>query len=270
MSKLEITRSQAALGLRVMPMTTTQAGRIAFDAMPDHRLKLYVGAPVQGDCGAQRFVYTHGDVDLVPAGASESWFEDAPSHSIIVQVPPSLLSRAAADMGLDPRRASLAPRHQFRDAQIEHIALALDAERRAGSPSGLLYSQSLGMALAVHLLGRYHAPSSLLRGLSRPQERRVRDYIEARLDRELSLTKLADVAGLGPSHFKTLFKATFGLPVHAYVVQRRVERAKTLLLSRKLPASQVALEAGFAHQSHMARCMRKVLGVTPSDLVRAH
>ena len=97
----------------------------------------------------------------------------------MLQLSPSLLRRAAEDMGLDPDRAGLEPRHQFRDPQIEHIAWALDAERRAGYPSGLLYTESLGMALAVHLLGRYTAPAhACARGLSKPQLRRVTAYIE--------------------------------------------------------------------------------------------
>ncbi|MNN49789.1 Helix-turn-helix domain protein [compost metagenome] len=56
--------------------------------------------------------------------------------------------------------------------------------------------------------------------------------------------------------------------MHEYVIRRRVERARTLLLQRELPASQVALEAGFSHQSRMARCMRRILGATPRQLVR--
>lgn len=70
-------------------------------------------------------------------------------------------------------------------------------------------------------------------------------------------------------YLKTLFKRSTGVPVHEYVVQRRVERAKVLLMRGELPASQVALQAGFAHQSHMARCMRRVLGVAPTALARA-
>jgi AraC family transcriptional regulator len=72
---------------------------------------------------------------------------------------------------------------------------------------------------------------------------------------------------LSTAHLKTLFRRSMGLPVHAYVIQRRVERAKLLLLRGELPASQVALEAGFAHQSHMARHMRRLLGVTPAVLI---
>lgn len=57
------------------------------------------------------------------------------------------------------------------------------------------------------------------------------------------------------------------MPVHQYVVQRRVERARALLLQGALSASQGALESGFAHQSHMAHCMNRLLGVSPSELV---
>ena len=120
----------------------------------------------------------------------------------------------------------------------------------------------------MHLLGQYPAPLRLPRGLSKPQLRRVMAYIEDHLEHPLSLARLAGVAGGSASHLKTLFKRSTGLPVHAYVVQRRVERAKALLVRGELPASQVALAAGFAHQSHMARCMRRVLGVTPTAVVR--
>ena len=71
------------------------------------------------------------------------------------------------------------------------------------------------------------------------------------------------------SHLRALFKRTVGTPVHEYVIQRRVERARALLLRGDLPASQVALDAGFSHQSHMARCMRRVLGVTPATIARS-
>ena len=47
---------------------------------------------------------------------------------------------------------------------------------------------------------------------------------------------------------------------------RRVEHAKNLLGATELPISRIALEAGFAHQSHLARHMRRVLGVSPNAL----
>jgi AraC family transcriptional regulator len=256
------------IGLRV-DLYAISPGVIELEALPDHRLIVHAGAEVQGSCSLGRFVYTRGDVDILPAGLSDAWEPDGTSTSLILQFSPSLLRRAAEDMGVAPERAGLEPRHQFRDPQIEHIAWALEAERQAGHPNGLLYTDSLGLALAVHLLGRYTAPISLPRGLSKPQLQRVTEYIEDHIDQELTLSRLAGVAGVSASHLKTLFKRSTGLPVHEYVIQRRVERARLLLLRGDLPASQVAVEAGFAHQSHMARWMRRILGVTPTSLVRS-
>jgi AraC family transcriptional regulator len=227
------------------------------------------GRPFGGHVGLSGSFYTRGDVDILPAGWSDLWEEDDASTSLVVRFSPSVLHRAAEDMGVDPDRAGLEPRHQFRDPQIEHIAWALDAERRAGHPSGRLYTESLGMALAAHLLGR-HAASPKLRGggLAKSQLRRVTTFIEEHIDENLPLARLAGVTKVSASHLKTLFRRSTGLPVHEYVVQRRVERAKALLVRGELPASQVALEAGFAHQSHMARWMRRILGVTPTSVVR--
>jgi AraC family transcriptional regulator len=261
------TETRPRIGLRV-DLYAISPGVIELQALSDHRLIIHAGAAVQGSCSRSRFVYTRGDVDILPAGLADVWEPDGTSSSLILQLSPSLLRHAAEDMGIDPDRAGLEPRHQFRDPQIEHIAWALDAERQAGYPGGLLYTDSLGMALSAHLLGRYTVPMRMPRGLSKPQLRRLTDYIEEHIDQELRLSSLAGVAGVSASHLKTLFKRSTGLPVHEYVMQRRVERARLLLLGGDLPASQVALEAGFAHQSHMARWMRRVLGVTPTSLLR--
>ena len=238
----------------------TRPGIVSLEAVTDHRIKIHTGEAVAGTCGTNRFVYTHGDVDLLPAGSSDSWQEDSASTSVMLRFPPSLLALAADDLGLDGSRVGLMARHQFRDPQIQHIAWALDADRQAGQPAGKLYAESLGIALAAHLLASHQVAQPPLRGLSKPQLRRVTDYIDTHLDQDLSLHRLAQVAGVSASHLKTLFKRSTGWPVHAYVVRRRVERARALLLRRELPASQIALEAGFSHQSHMLRCMRRLLG----------
>ena len=225
-------------------MRTTLPGVLKLEPSPEHRVKIHAGAPVRGACRLHRFLYTRGDVDILPAGFADSWQEEDAGTSLVLYLSPALLPRA-----------TLEPRCQLRDPRIEHIAWALEAEHRAGSPGGPLYAQALGMALAVHLLSHYSTPgnSPFPRGL----DARVFTYIEQHLDQDLSIARLAGVAGVSASHFKAVFRRSTGLPVHRYVVQQRVERARALLRGR-LPASQVALEAGFAHQSHMARWMRRL------------
>jgi AraC family transcriptional regulator len=241
------------------------AGLVTVRPASEHRIRIHAGPPVRGVCGRQRFVNERGDVDLLPAGWAEQWHSEGASEWRVVRLPRALLTRAALEVG----RGSgddLAARCQLRDPRIQHVVWALDAEREAGGPNGLLYAEALGLALAFHLLGGYAAPARPERGLSGAERQRVIDYVEAHLDRNLSLPMLASVAGMSMSHFKTLFRRSMGLPVHEYVVQRRVERAKELLLRADIPAAEVALASGFAHQSHMARCMKRVLGVTPTQL----
>jgi AraC family transcriptional regulator len=178
-------------------------------------------------------------------------------------------------MGRDPARARLSPQAQLRDPRLQHIAWAIRAELEAGERErgNPLYAESLGLALAAQLLrGAAGQPAiagaAMVRpGLSRTQCARIRAHVVAQIDGDLSLAVLSRVAGLGPSQFKALFHASFGLPVHQYVIQQRVAAARRLLEDRTGPGlAEIALSCGFSHQSHMARCMRRVLGVSPMML----
>ena len=252
-------RTPPAADIRV-ERRLTPPGPVRFDAAAEHRIKLHTDRPVTGTCTHQRFRYSHGDVDLLPAGRADAWEEDQGSTSVVLHFAPALLQRTAEELGLDGDRTGLQSQHQFRDARIAHLAWALDADLRSGQPSGRLYTDSLSTALLAHLVARHRIDQPPSRGLGRAQLQRVNEYIDAHLDQDLSLARLAQVANLSPSHLKTQFKRATGSAVHAHVIRRRAERARELLLRRDMPASQVALEAGFAHHSHMMRTLRRVLG----------
>jgi len=125
--------------------------------------------------------------------------------------------------------------------------------------------ESLGTALCIrlarHFIGRLSLPTS--KGLSPERLRRVRDYVEAHLDDNLSLTVLADVACLSAYHFSRSFKEAAGVGPQRYVIQRRLERVKRLLRQTRQPLAQIAQETGFADQSHLAQMFRREVGVTP-------
>ena len=70
------------------------------------------------------------------------------------------------------------------------------------------------------------------------------------------------------SHFRALFGRSFGQPPHRYVIERRLARARVLIEADAAPLAEVALMAGFSHQSHLARWMRRLEGVTPGELRR--
>ncbi|MGH6644834.1 MAG: helix-turn-helix transcriptional regulator, partial [Bradyrhizobium sp.] len=94
------------------------------------------------------------------------------------------------------------------------------------------------------------------------------EFIETNLDQKLQLADLAMVVGVSVTRLKTLFRNSTGAPVHQYVISRRVEYARALMATTRMPASEIALAAGFAHQSHMASTMRRLLGQTPGEIVR--
>lgn len=237
-----------------------------------HVIDMHLGDPVQASCRVdgreRRGLLTHGLFAVMPAGAQSQWMMTRPAHALIVRLTPELLDQTADAMGLPPRTAELVPTSHVRDPQIERLGWILQAEHDDAYASGPLFVDCLAQALAVRLLGlqgRGAPPAA--RALPGWRLRNVLDYIEAHLDKSLSLAELATVAGFSTSHFKALFKQTVGVPVHRYVLERRVERARTLLVDGTRTMTEIALEAGFSHQSHMARCMRRVLGVSPSQLV---
>ncbi|MFV3076329.1 helix-turn-helix domain-containing protein [Niveispirillum fermenti] len=93
--------------------------------------------------------------------------------------------------------------------------------------------------------------------------RRVVLFIEQNLDDDLSLATLAAVVGLSPSHFARRFKAAAGEAPHRYVLSRRVNAAKRLLLETEMPLAEIAAAAGFSSQAHLTGIFGRAVGMTP-------
>ena len=109
-----------------------------------------------------------------------------------------------------------------------------------------------------------------LGGLAPWQKRRLMELIDSNLDGELRLSRLAQECGLSVSHFSRSFKRSFGVPVHRYLIARRVERAKFLLRSSSAPLSEIALESGFSDQAAFSRTFHGVVGTSPMRWLNEH
>lgn len=92
---------------------------------------------------------------------------------------------------------------------------------------------------------------------------RVKDMIRAHYARDLSVTDLAAVAGLSRAHLTRTFSAAYHMPPHVYLNAVRITQAQALI-RRGMPLAMVALECGFADQSHLTRRFKGGVGVTPS------
>ena len=93
--------------------------------------------------------------------------------------------------------------------------------------------------------------------------RRVTEYIQQNLDKDLTLAELAAVVYMSPYHFSRLFKGSTGVPPHRFVIRQRIARASALLATQELSIAQISRMVGFRTPSHFTTVFRRVLGITP-------
>jgi AraC-like DNA-binding protein len=107
-------------------------------------------------------------------------------------------------------------------------------------------------------------------GLAGWQVQRVRDFIEASLDKPVRLTDLATITRVSPSHFSRAFLVSFEETPHSYMVRRRLERSLGLMQDTRRSLCEVAMESGFSDQAHFNRVFKQRLGKSPGAWRRAH
>jgi AraC family transcriptional regulator len=260
-------------GFRVR-LRSDPAGLVEVPAAPNVYVSIHMGRSVEMTCrrggSCHRGIAVHGDIDIIPAGMPGQWDLAARDKALLLRLTPGLLNKAAEESDIDPRRVEIRNRFKVRDPQLENIGWALKAEMESGYSCGRLYLDSLALAVAARLV-HFHSSLSIepriQNGkLAGHKLKQVLSYIEDNVGEDISLSEIATVSGLSVSHFKRVFRESVGLPVHQYLIRRRLERAKELLGEGKLSISQIAIETGFAHQSHLARHMRRVLGILPRIL----
>ena len=257
-------------------VSTFAAGLTEIGEMPYAIVCMHLGASVEVRCKRDGTVHqgreVAGDLDIIPARTPSSWEMKQDSMALIMCVPDELLRDVAARLDRDPREIDIADRFQMRDPVIEHIGWTLKADIDSNQAGGPLLRDSLGVALAARLLQRHYRGSLPMRevrgGLTHTKLERVIAHIEDNLASKLSLPGIAEIAGMSVSHLKTLFRNSTGVPVYEYVLRRRVERAQFLLRNHKHSIAEIAVATGFAHQSHLARHMHRILGYTPSAVRR--
>jgi len=222
----------------------------------------------RGDAGDADFIAGPGSVCIFPSGCEKTRFliSEADFESVVVELETERLEQLLRGDG--PQSGCvLTPQLNIDDPQIAALLRSMRMEVEAGCPAGALYGESLSLALAAYLSGRYSvkAPNSGVpeHRFSDSQIHQVLDYMHAHLGSDFSLLQLANVVQLSPRHFSRLFRNSFGTTPHKYVVSERVTQAKALLGRRALSIVEIAEALGFANQSHFTDVFRKATGVPP-------
>lgn len=220
-----------------------------------------------------RFLAPVGTLEIIPSNAEVFARWKKAKENLLLALAPEQLSRLA---GLefeteDLEVQSLAPGHVDEKALL--LAHLIREEFHRSGPLDDLYMDSLITVFSTYLLRNFSSlqdrPVPLSRGgLSPKAWRDVQDYIRANIGEQLSVERLALVAGLSPSHFLRAFRQTVGQAPHQYVRATRLELAEQLVMTTDMPLERIARLTGFASHSHMTAAMRRHKFTTPSALRR--
>jgi AraC-like DNA-binding protein len=139
------------------------------------------------------------------------------------------------------------------------------------SSGSALFVDTAFLSVAAQLLGNYlPTKSRSTYKIGDERLKRVVDFIEANLNKSLNLDQLSDIACMSSAHFARAFKLALREPPHAYVLRRRVEKAKDLLRHSAIPIAFVAHECGFSSQAHLTEHFRTRVGTSPAQYRKVH
>ena len=203
---------------------------------------------------------------FVRAGADYSVDASGSVEAIVVAIDPSKLALAAAEGSA--LNAQLIERFTGYDQALLDLARGLASESANGYPNGPLFWNEIASAFLGGLLVRHTSNfDGRVRGaLGKDVLQRLRDYIMAHLDEPIEVAALAEIAGRSEFHFTRVFARSVGVTPHRYVVHQRLQRAVELMRDGRSGLAEIAASTGFADQSHLSRWVRRVHGVSPTEL----
>lgn len=266
-------RTHSGFGVQLRSDT---AGILEVPEMESALVSVHIGRAAKMSCRRAGTSHTghavHGDIDIIPVGVPSLWqMHDEHDRAVLMVLSQDLLHQVAEESGHSARDVELRNRFMTRDRQLENIAWAMKSELEMGSPSGELYLEGLALSAASRLVAGHSSVSieeQRYGGLDGRRLRRTLEFIEANLSEDLSLARLAMAAEMSVSHFRAGFRESAGVSVHQYVIERRLERAKSLLMREGSSIAEIALAAGFTHQSHLARHLHRATGFSPLQMRR--
>ena len=210
-----------------------------------------------------------GKLTFAPIGSSvEGWncFKLPVSSAIAVHLIPPASNHDLTDISKIP------PSLYFEN---DNLKSTLQKLRSVVDGSGIddhAYAETLGLLLLWELRHAADPNDPRLKpvrgGLTGHQLRRIREFVDAHVSKEIGISELAGLIGLSPFHFIRAFKHSVGLSPYQYVLSERISAAKEMLSERDLSIADVALAVGFSGASQLNRVFRKLIGVTPTAFRR--
>src|SRR5271168_5534374 len=185
--------------------------------------------------------------------------EPAPTRCRLASLAAELADDSAFDwlLALSAMLGDISQRKDRRDRVIKHYRLLVTVNAELAKSLFAIRSKLAYLKTAIP-----EARTRQASGLPRWQIRRAREFLAAHISSDISVDDVAAVCGLSRAYFTSAFRRATGETPHLCLIRYRIERAKTLLIG-PLTIADIALECGFADQSHLTRVFAKQTGIPP-------
>jgi AraC family transcriptional regulator len=258
-------------GLRVVVKRFGALGRLRDYTWPEGLVSMVSRGQVDMVVDSPAFQFSGrlypGSLIVLPPGFEVDLLRWSGSHEATIVVLARKRVQSLPLLAQGERSLSLGPRFGYTDREAEGLIATMRMEVESDCPSGRVFAESVSIALAARLAsnaaGTRPGEPRAKGALTHEQRGRVVEYVASHLDAELALKELAAVIAVSPGHFARMFRETFGMPPHHYVIEQRIEKAKRLIADGRQSILGIARSLGFASQSHFTAMFRKVTGMTP-------
>ncbi|OAF16430.1 AraC family transcriptional regulator, partial [Bradyrhizobium neotropicale] len=200
--------------------------------------------------------FSAGTVSVTDLLDSPQWEYRGPVEALQYYVPRRALDDFAREHDAKPVETLRWSRDR-RDPCLSTISSLLLSAIEEDRTTNQLFVDQIGLSLLAHFAQTYGGlrtyDGALEGGLAPWQERRAKEIMRARLASRLTIADVAAECRLTPSHFARSFRRSAGIAPHEYLSRLRMDEAKRLLTTTKLPLADIALICGFGDQSYFTR-----------------
>jgi AraC family transcriptional regulator len=272
---------QSALRLQLSQLASFSFGRMQSEGLPeisregggprDYLVVLQLKAipSIEQFLGKRRVshgAYPVGGVSVLSLAEIPKVFTPHPFDALGLYVSQAALDEIAHSLRV-PRVDRLKGKFGQLDSVVHHLGETLVSSLEQPDRTSQLFLDHVLHALNCHFVSSYGgvrvSPPPTGGGLSAFQMRRATEFLEANLDGSINLRQVAEICDLSLSHFARAFKQTFHKPPYQWLLERRIEKARDLLLDSRLHLADIAFQCGFTDQSGFNRSFKKIYGTTP-------